>query len=99
MEPFENNPEINSTVPESTMNQPTNKESEDSNDTKILQLEQKVQTQQEEIALLKKESSDLKNLFANYLNAEYTRISMLPPSNDADSRLSNLSNIIAAIRQ
>ena len=50
MEPSESNTQINNPVPESTANQPTQKESEDSNETKTLQLEQEVQTQEEELA-------------------------------------------------
>ncbi|MDX9739499.1 MAG: hypothetical protein RBT33_04070 [Candidatus Dojkabacteria bacterium] len=99
MDPFENNPEINSTVPESTVDQPAEKESEDSNDAKISQLEQKVQTQEEEIASLKQESANLKSIFATYLEIEYNRVSMLPQDNSSYTRLGELANIITAIKQ
>ena len=99
MEPFESNTQINNPVPESTVDQPMEKESEDSNETKISQLEQKVQTQQEEISILKQEISNLKSIFSTYLEIEYNRVSMLPQDNNSYARLGELANIITAIKQ
>ena len=96
MDQFESNPEINNTVSE---DQSTHTESQDSNETKILQLEQKVQTQQDEINLLKQETSNLKSIFSSYLEIEYNRVSMLPQDNNSYTRLGELANIITAIKQ